>query len=151
MDTKPRNAKIVKMKQNNIKISLNSTGNVTGKHIHIYHIYWCTVALGHNCTSCTQIHELPWGHWRTGTNREGTLSVFLTIYIYIYITLILLLWDLSTLYVMKIRKTKIYSSFIDNIWVADLADMQLLSKFNKEIRFLSCIFDFIVNMRGIFI
>ena len=29
------------------------------------------------------MHELPWGHWRIGNNREGTLSVFLTIYIYI--------------------------------------------------------------------
>ena len=32
-----------------------------------------------------------------------------------------------------------YSSFRDNIWGADLADMQLLSKFNKGFRFLLCI------------
>ena len=25
---------------------------------------------------------LPWGHWRIGNNREGTLSVFLMTYIY---------------------------------------------------------------------
>ena len=31
----------------------------------------------------------------------------------------------------KINKRKVYSSFKDNIWVVDLADMQLLSKFNK--------------------
>ena len=34
-----------------------------------------------------------------------------------------------------------YSSFRDNIWGADLADMQLLSKFNKGFRFLSCVID----------
>ena len=32
-----------------------------------------------------------------------------------------------------------YSSFKDNIWGVDLADMQLLSKFNKEFRFLLCV------------
>ena len=37
---------------------------------------------------------------------------------------------------------KVHSSFIDNIWGADLADMQLLlSKFNKGIRFLLCVID----------
>ena len=34
-----------------------------------------------------------------------------------------------------------YSSFIDNIWGADLADMQLLSKFNKGICFSMCVID----------
>ena len=34
-----------------------------------------------------------------------------------------------------------YSSFRDNTWGADLADMQLLSKFNKGFRFLLCIID----------
>ena len=35
-----------------------------------------------------------------------------------------------------------YSSFIDNIWGIDLADMQLISKSNKEIRFfLFCVID----------
>ena len=32
-----------------------------------------------------------------------------------------------------------YSSFRDNIWGADLADMQLLSEFNKGFRFLLCV------------
>ena len=31
--------------------------------------------------------------------------------------------------------------FIDNIWVVDLADMQLISKFNEGIRFLLCVID----------
>ena len=34
-----------------------------------------------------------------------------------------------------------YSSFKDNIWGADLADIQLISKFNKIIRFLLCVID----------
>ena len=40
------------------------------------------------------------------------------------------------------RERWVYSSFKDNIWGVDLADMQLLSKFNKGIRFLLCIIDF---------
>ena len=43
--------------------------------------------------------------------------------------------------IRKYRKRKVYSPFIDNIWGADLADMQLLSKFNKGIRFLLCVID----------
>ena len=37
--------------------------------------------------------------------------------------------------IRKFDKQKVYSSFIDNIWGADLNDMQLISKFNKGIRF----------------
>ena len=44
--------------------------------------------------------------------------------------------------IRKFEKRKVYSSFRDNIWGADLADMQLLSKFNKGFRFLLCIIDF---------
>ena len=40
-----------------------------------------------------------------------------------------------------IRKRKVYSSFIENIWDADLADMQLVSMFNKGFRFLLLIID----------
>ena len=36
------------------------------------------------------------------------------------------------------KKKKVYSRFKDNIWGADLADMQLISKFNKGFRFLLC-------------
>ena len=32
--------------------------------------------------------------------------------------------------IRKLKKRKVYSSFMDNIWVADLADMQLICKFN---------------------
>ena len=38
--------------------------------------------------------------------------------------------------IRKFNKRKVYSSFKDNIWGADLADMQLLSKFNKGIKYL---------------
>ena len=41
----------------------------------------------------------------------------------------------------KVNKRKGHSSFIDNIWGADLVDMQLISKFNKGIRFLLCFID----------
>ena len=34
-----------------------------------------------------------------------------------------------------------YSSFKDNIWGVDLADMQSLSKFNKGITYLLCAID----------
>ena len=34
-----------------------------------------------------------------------------------------------------------YSSFKDNIWGVDLADMQLKSKYNKGIRYLLCVID----------
>ena len=41
----------------------------------------------------------------------------------------------------KIKKRKEYSAFKDNIWAVDLADMQLISKFNKGFRFLLCFID----------
>ena len=34
-----------------------------------------------------------------------------------------------------------HSSFRDNIWDVDLADMQLLSKYNKGYKFLLCVID----------
>ena len=38
--------------------------------------------------------------------------------------------------ITKFEKRKVHSSFIDNIWGTDLADMQLISKFDKRFRFL---------------
>ena len=38
--------------------------------------------------------------------------------------------------IRKLKKGEVYSAFKDNIWGADLADMQLISKFNKGFRFL---------------
>ena len=39
------------------------------------------------------------------------------------------------------KKRAVYSGFKDNIWGADLADMQLISKFNKGFKFLLCVID----------
>ena len=43
--------------------------------------------------------------------------------------------------IRKFEKRKVYSTFKDNIWGVDLADVQLLSKYNKGIGFLLCAID----------
>ena len=43
--------------------------------------------------------------------------------------------------IREFRKSKVYSGFKDNIWGADLADLKLISKFNKGFRFLLCVID----------
>ena len=43
--------------------------------------------------------------------------------------------------IKKIKERKVYSGFKDNIWGADLADMQLISKFNDGFRFLIFVID----------
>ena len=43
--------------------------------------------------------------------------------------------------IRKFKKRWFYSSFTDSIWGADLADMQILSKFSKGFRFLLCVID----------
>ena len=45
----------------------------------------------------------------------------------------------------KFGKQKLHSSFMNNVWFADLADMQLISKFNKVFRFLLCVIDIYRN------
>ena len=40
--------------------------------------------------------------------------------------------------IKKVKRGKVYSSFKDNIWGVDLADMQLLSKYNKGTKYLLC-------------
>ena len=42
-------------------------------------------------------------------------------------------------------KQKVYSTFIDIIWGADLANMESVSKFNKGIHFLLCIIDIFIK------
>ena len=42
---------------------------------------------------------------------------------------------------IKFKNRTAFSRFKDNIWGADLADMQLISKFNKGFRFLLCVID----------
>ena len=46
--------------------------------------------------------------------------------------------ELHKCIIRKFKKRKVYSAFKDNIWGADLADMQLISNFNKGFRFLLC-------------
>ena len=43
--------------------------------------------------------------------------------------------------IRKLKKRKVYSPFKGNIWGFDLADMQLISKYNKGIRYLLCVVD----------
>ena len=43
--------------------------------------------------------------------------------------------------IKKLKKRKIHAAFKYNIWGADLADMQLLSRCNKGIRLLLCVLD----------
>ena len=43
--------------------------------------------------------------------------------------------------IRNFKKRKVYSSYRDNIWDVDLADMQSLSKYNKGIKYLLCATD----------
>ena len=43
--------------------------------------------------------------------------------------------------IRKFKRRKVYSSFRDNIWGVDLADIQSLSKYKKGIRYLLCAID----------
>ena len=43
--------------------------------------------------------------------------------------------------IRKFKRRRVYSSFKDNIWGADLTDMQLLCNCNERIRFLLCAID----------
>ena len=47
----------------------------------------------------------------------------------------------------KFEKWKVHSSFVDKTWCTDLADMQLLRKFNS---FFVVLLLFIVNFLGLF-
>ena len=43
--------------------------------------------------------------------------------------------------IRNFKKRKVYSSYRDNIWDVDLADMQSLSKYNKSLKYLLCAID----------
>ena len=51
----------------------------------------------------------------------------------------------------KFLKRKVFSSFKDNIWGTDLADMQLVNKCNERIRFYYVSLIFLVNIHQLFI
>ena len=49
--------------------------------------------------------------------------------------------ELHKLIFRKFKKIKVHSPFVDNIWGADLADMQLIRTFDEGIGFLFCVID----------
>ena len=49
------------------------------------------------------------------------------------------------------RKRRVCFGFKDNIWGADLADIQLINKFNKGFRFLLCVIDIFSKFLGLFL
>ena len=49
--------------------------------------------------------------------------------------------DIHKPIIRKFEKRKVHSSFADNIWGFELADMQLISKFNKGFKFLLYVID----------
>ena len=53
--------------------------------------------------------------------------------------------------IRKFKKRKVHSSFISSVWGGDITDMQLISKFNKGIRFLLCAIDIFSNMHWLFL
>ena len=53
--------------------------------------------------------------------------------------------------IKKTIKITVQSGFKDNIWGADLPDMQLISKFSRGYRFSLCVMDILVNMLGLFL
>ena len=60
--------------------------------------------------------------------------------------------ELNKPVIRQFKKRKVDSYFIDNIWGAHLADMQLLSKFNRGIRCFFCVLlIFMVNMLWLFL
>ena len=52
--------------------------------------------------------------------------------------------------IRKFKKRKVHSVFKDSIWGADLADMQLINKYNKRINFHYALLIFLVHMLGLF-
>ena len=53
--------------------------------------------------------------------------------------------------ITKFKKRKVYSGFRDNIWEADLADMQLISNLIKDLDFYCVLLIFLANMLGLFL
>ena len=51
----------------------------------------------------------------------------------------------------NLKKRTVYSGFKGNIWRADLANMQLICKFNKRFRclFFCVLLIFLINMHGL--
>ena len=43
--------------------------------------------------------------------------------------------------IKKLKRRKVYARFKDNIWAADLAEMESLSSKNKNVKYLLCVVD----------
>ena len=50
--------------------------------------------------------------------------------------------------IRKFKERRVYSSCEDNIWGVDLADMQLIRKYNKGIRFLLCTIELLLPYKS---
>ena len=57
--------------------------------------------------------------------------------------------ELHKTVIRKFNKRKVQSPFIHNILGVNLADMQLISKFNEGSRFLLCAFNFFSKYSGV--
>ena len=53
--------------------------------------------------------------------------------------------------IRKFKKRKVYPGFKGNIWGADLGDMQLISRFKKDLDFYYALLIFLVNMLVLFL
>ena len=53
--------------------------------------------------------------------------------------------------IKRIKKRKVYSSYIGHIYDGDLTAMQLISKFSQGIRFLLCVTDIFSNTHELFL
>ena len=49
--------------------------------------------------------------------------------------------DLHTPVTKKFKRRKVYARFKNNIWAADLAEMESLSSKNKNVKYLLCVID----------
>ena len=62
----------------------------------------------------------------------------------------LLHWYIDFL-IRKFSESKVQSCFLDNAWVVDLPDMQLISECNKDLDFQYLLLIFIASMHGLFL
>ena len=53
--------------------------------------------------------------------------------------------------IRNFKKRTVYFGFKDKIWGADLADMQLISKFNERFGLFLCVIDIFSNILGLFL
>ena len=58
--------------------------------------------------------------------------------------------ELHKIFVRNFKKRAVYSRFKENLWGAHLADMQLISKFDKGFRFLLCVTDIFIKYTWVF-